>query len=102
MQSNSKSHRHIKVRDHKNEWLSGYPKSWHPRILRQTRRRLERQDLRMEHELEHNHTDWWMFAALDHDYGQSDYWYHCWLADEVKRLSARSVTSIGDHWPDYW
>jgi hypothetical protein len=90
MQSNSKGHRHLRVRECHNAWLGDYPNSWRPTVLRMARRRLERADLQLEDQLENDTTDWWMFDDLDHDYGRSDYWYHCWLREEVQRL-ARQV-----------
>lgn len=87
MQSNSKGHRHLRVRELHNAWMSDYPKSWRPTVLRMARRRLEREDLELEDQLENDPTDWYMFFDRHNEDVYASYWYHEWLAVENSRLS---------------
>lgn len=76
MQSNSKGNRH--VRGYVYPWLGDMPTA-DKELLQCARRRLNRDDLALEAELENNETDWWMFEELCRDDALYDNWYHEWL-----------------------
>jgi hypothetical protein len=91
MQSNKKGRHHLRVRDCHNLWMSDYPASWRPTMIRVARRRLAREDAlitRLEQEAFDERSEtyqryWEWYSDDDSDRNIESNWYEDWLKNDV-------------------